>query len=171
MAFCQRFMPDAMFESCLSEQPIYRNPGLTRIFFAAEDKARGSERHLDINGLVELTRSRVTAEHIFPQEPSFALDYYGFESMEQYVTNIDRLGNLAPLEKSINSACQNITIENKMNGDKYYRASDFMTIHNLATSQGHKNPAFSLDVINARGAQLAKFCVDAWPICKSVAIG
>lgn len=166
MAFCQIFMSSIRFESRLSEDDIFQNAGLVRILIEAENQARldsgGTE--YEITELAELFAASITVEHILPQEPSFGVRTYGFHSNESYVENIHRLGNLTLLERKLNSACNNTTVENKMREERLYRASQFQLIRELAAANATASPAFSRDAINTRGAQMARFAVRTWPI-------
>lgn len=169
ISFCQRFMPSAKFMSRLSEDYMYRNPGLLRILLEAEDDIRinsGVEK-LGITDLVDLVKSGITIEHILSQEPSFGVKMYGFHSENSYTEHIDLLGNLAPLEKKINSACSNTSVENKIREKKLYRSSEFLSVQKLAAENASHNPAFSKDAILARGSELAQFAVKTWPISKA----
>lgn len=167
--FCQRFMPSARFQSKLSEEEMYRNPGLLRILLEADDAARvkAGLPKLEISELVDLVSAGITIEHILPQEPSFGVKSYGFHSENSYEEHIHLLGNLAPLEKKLNSACNNTSTENKMREKKLYRASKFQQIQVLAADNASKNPSFSKASINERGLELAEFAVKAWPISKA----
>jgi hypothetical protein len=167
--FCQRFMPSAKFESKLAGEEMYRNPGLARILLEAESAVRvaAGMSELEIADLVELNTAGLTIEHILPQEPSFGVRLYGFYSEEAYLEHIHLLGNLAPLEKRINSACNNSSVENKVRDQKLYRASQFKLIQGLAAKNANANPAFSKDAINARSAELARFAVKKWPLTEA----
>jgi hypothetical protein len=169
ISFCQRFMPSARFESRLAEDEMYRNPGLLRILLEAENDARESSRvePLEIADLVELTTGGITIEHILSQEPSFGVRMYGFHSENSYEEHIHLLGNLAPLEKKLNSACNNNSAETKINEKKLYRSSTFLSVRGLAAKHTGKNPAYSKDAIYERGVELAQFAVKKWPLTKA----
>lgn len=167
--FCQRFMPSAKFESKLAGEEMYRNPGLARIFLEAESAVRveAGLPQLEIPELVEINIAGLTVEHILPQEASFGVRLYGFYSEELYLEHIHLLGNLAPLERRINSACNNCSAENKLRDLKLYRASSFKLVQRLAAQNANTNPAFSKDAILARSAELAKFSVRKWPLSEA----
>lgn len=164
--FCQRFMPSSKFESRLAEEDIYRNLGLLRILLEAEDQARvdAGAQELQILELVNLISASVTIEHILPQEPSFGVESYGFQNAESYVEHIHLLGNLVPLEKKINSACNNLSVEHKMREEKLYRSSGMYLVKNIASISAGKTPAFSKEIMLKRSEELARFAVRAWPI-------
>ena len=105
-----------------------------------------------------------TVEHILPQEPSFGIRAYGFRSAEEYEDNIHRIGNLTLLESSLNSLCNNRSVEKKVSDERLYRISGYQMTQSLAAHSATRTPAFSLDDINARGTDLAKFCVQQWPL-------
>jgi len=167
--FCQRFMPSAKFESRLAAEEMYRNPGLGRILLEAESVARTAIGlpPLDIGDLVEINTSGLSIEHILPQEASFGVRLYGFRTEESYLEHIHLLGNLAPLEKRINSACNNFSAENKMRDPRLYRSSQFKLIQALAAKNANANPAFSKDAILARSIELARFSVKKWPLTEA----
>lgn len=167
--FCQRFMPSAKFESKLAGEEMYRNPGLARIFLEAESAVRveAGLSQLEVLDLVEINIAGLTIEHILPQEASFGVRLYGFYSEELYLEHIHMLGNLAPLERRINSACNNCSAENKLRDLKLYRASSFKLVQRLAAQNSSTNPAFSKDAILARSAELAKFSVKKWALTEA----
>ena len=164
--FVGKFMDDGLFESRVSQENLYRNPGLLRIFCAVEEKQRFDMNKLafSLTDLVELVKSGQTTEHILPQEPSFGIRAYGFRSKEEYMENIHRIGNLTLLESNVNSLCSNQSVEIKVDNERFYRASSYQMTQSLAAHGATRTPAFSLDDINSRGAELAKFCVQQWPL-------
>jgi hypothetical protein len=167
--FCQRFMPSAKFEAKLSEEEMYRNAGLARILLETESANRVAADlpKLEIADLVDISTAGLTIEHILPQEPSFGVRLYGFHTEESYLEHIHLLGNLAPLEKRINSACNNSSAENKMRDQKLYRSSRFQIIQSLAAKNTNSNPAFSKNTILDRSAEIARFAVSRWPLSKN----
>lgn len=164
--FCQRFMPSARFEAKLANEEMFRNPGLPRILLEAESAARESSGlpRLEIADMVLVNTEGLTIEHILPQEPSFGVRLYGFHSAESYLEHMHLLGNLAPLEKRINSACSNSSVEKKMTEPRLYRSSQFNLIKTLAAAGANKSPAYSKDALIQRGGDLAKFAVGRWPL-------
>lgn len=167
--FCQRFMPSARFEAKLANEDMFRNPGLPRILLEAEGAAREAtgQPRLEISDLALVNTEGLTIEHILPQEASFGVRLYGFHSTESYLEHIHLLGNLAPLEKRINSACSNSSVEKKMTESKLYRSSQFNLIKTLAAGGANKSPAYSKDALIERGEELARFAVKRWPLLES----
>ncbi|HEJ1320914.1 TPA: DUF262 domain-containing protein [Pseudomonas aeruginosa] len=167
--FCQRFMPSARFEAKLANEDMFRNPGLPRILLEAEGAAReaSGQPRLEISDLALVNTEGLTIEHILPQEASFGVRLYGFQSTESYLEHIHLLGNLAPLEKRINSACSNSSVEKKMSEPKLYRSSQFNLIKTLAAGGANKSPAYSKGVLIERGEELARFAVKRWPLLES----
>lgn len=167
--FCQRFMPSARFEAKLANEEMFRNPGLPRILLEAEGAAReaAGQLRLEIADLALITTEGLTIEHILPQEASFGVRLYGFHSTESYLEHIHLLGNLAPLEKRINSACSNSSVEKKMTEPKLYRGSQFNLIKTLAAGGANNSPAYSKDALIERGEELARFAVKRWPLLES----
>lgn len=167
--FCQRFMPSARFEAKLANEEMFRNPGLPRILLEAEGAARAAsgQPRLEIADLALVNTEGLTIEHILPQEASFGVRLYGFHSTESYLEHIHLLGNLAPLEKRINSACSNSSVEKKMTEPKLYRSSQFNLIKTLAAGGANKSPAYSKDALIERSEELARFAVKRWPLLES----
>lgn len=167
--FCQRFMPSARFEAKLANEEMFRNPGLPRILLEAEGAAReaSGQARLEIADLALVNTEGLTIEHILPQEASFGVRLYGFHSTESYLEHIHLLGNLAPLEKRINSACSNSSVEKKMTEPKLYRNSQFNLIKTLAAGGANKSPAYSKDALIGRSEELARFAVKRWPLLES----
>jgi len=167
--FCQRFMPSARFEAKLANEEMFRNPGLPRILLEAESAARESSGlpRLEIADMVLVNTEGLTIEHILPQEPSFGVRPYGFHSAESYLEHMHLLGNLAPLEKRINSACSNSSVEKKMTEPRLYRSSQFNLIKTLAAAGANKSPAYSKNALIERGGVLARFAVKRWPLLES----
>lgn len=163
--FVGRFMDNGLFESRLSQENVYRNPGLVRILCAIEENKRLElcMPELSVTDLAELVRKGQTVEHILPQTPSFGVKAYGFRSKDIYTANIDRIGNLTLLESGLNSLCSNNSVETKFDDKTMYRASTYRMTKAIAA--GVRNtPVFSNDDIESRSVELAKFCVFKWPI-------
>jgi hypothetical protein len=99
-----------------------------------------------------------------PQEPSFGIRAYGFPTKEAYENNIHRLGNLTLLERGLNSACNNQSVETKMNDKGLYRASSYQMTQALAATGATSKIAFSREQIEARCTDIADLCVMTWPI-------
>lgn len=167
--FCQRFMPSARFEAKLANEEMFRNPGLPRIFLEAEGAAReaSGQPRLEIADLALVNTEGLTIEHILPQEASFGVRLYGFHSTESYLEHIHLLGNLAPLEKRINSACSNSSAEKKMTEPKLYRSSQFNLIKTLAAGGANTSPVYSKNALVERSEELARFAVKRWPLLES----
>jgi hypothetical protein len=164
--FCQRFMPSARFEAKLANDDMFRNPGLPRILLEAEGTARRGmgQPDLDIADLVLINTEGLTIEHILPQETTFGVRMYGFHSTESYYEHLHLIGNLAPLEKRINSACSNCSAEKKMSEPKLYRNSQFNVIKALAAGGANASPAYSKNAVVERSQALASFAVKRWPL-------
>lgn len=164
--FVKKFMDDGLFESRISQENLYRNPGLLRIFCAVEEKQRLNlnKSEFSLTDLVALVKAGQTVEHILPQEPSFGIRAYGFRSVDEYEDNIHRIGNLTLLESTLNSLCSNQSVEKKVSNERLYRVSGYQMTQSLAARSAARTPAFSLDDINNRGTDLAKFCVQQWPL-------
>lgn len=159
--FVEDFMPDATMTKKMVDSDLYRNPVLPRIFSTLEEELRG---HLPLDELIGLVREGQTIEHIFPQEPTFGVVAYGFQSNEDYKANIHRLGNLTLLESKLNSKCNNQSVEKKISGDDLYKDSAYHMTVAIAASHVARPTAFCLADINSRGEELAKRCIALWPL-------
>jgi hypothetical protein len=164
--FIEKFMDDGLFRSRLTQEGLYRNPGLVRILYALEEHQRGVAglAALTLNELAELAREGHTVEHVLPQETSFGIRAYGFHTAEVYENNIHRLGNLTLLERRINSACNNQSVEIKTSDQNLYRASAYASTKAIAVTAANRTVAFNRDDINGRCEQQAAFCATRWPI-------
>lgn len=160
--FVEDFMPDATMTKKMVDSDLYRNPVLPRIFSTLEEELRG--RLLPLDELIELVKEGQTIEHIFPQEPTFDVVAYGFQSNEDYKANIHRLGNLTLLESKLNSTCNNRSVEKKISGDDLYKVSAYHMTAAIAAGHVARPTAFCLADINSRGEKLAERCVALWPL-------
>lgn len=160
--FVNKFMDDGLFEWRLSKEQLYNNPGLVRILCGVEEKRRNSE--LSMTDLIGLVRAGQTVEHILSQKPSYGIETFGFNTMEDYSEHIDQIGNLTLLESKLNNLCNNRPVDDKVRFEKLYRASDYKMTKELAAIGAARTPAFSRETIDDRGKELAKFCVEEWPL-------
>ncbi|MCX4176797.1 MULTISPECIES: DUF262 domain-containing protein [Paraburkholderia] len=171
--FCNWGMPDAMMASRLVDEDMYRNPALPRMLLQEEVMARAAvdEPKLSLQDLATLNQNGLTVEHILPQDPenSFSIDGYGFGNDEDYLMHKHKFGNLVLLEGSINSACKNRTVEDKMTVPTLYMSSSMCAPKALAAScAGDKR--FSRSQLIDRSKRLSAVVVDHWPIRKSFAV-
>lgn len=170
--FSRRFMSDALMNSRLVDEDIYRNPGLTRMLLEEEDAARPLVNLplLDIAELVALNQIGLTVEHILPQDPdsSFNTAAYGFPDADEYQQHKHRIGNLVLLEGPLNSACNNQTVENKMVSANLYMSSKLSAVKALSAQFAGKTQRFQRQSLDARSKLLAGIVAKSWPIVVSV---
>lgn len=115
--------------------------------------------------LMNFHLSEPTIEHVFAEEPTFDFPSRGFALNDDYVEKNHKLGNLLLLEKAINSRCQNKTVEEKIEDLNLYSQSDFAGVqHFRATRLANGGQIFSGKDIEERTEELAKFCVERWPL-------
>ena len=168
--FCDRFMPDALMASRLVDEDMYRNPALARMLLQEEATARiaVNEPELGFAELALLNKDGLTVEHILPQDPdnSFSITGYGFGSNEEYLQHKHRLGNLVLLEGSINSACNNRTVEAKMTTPNLYMASSLCAVKAVAAKCAGNSKRFDKPLLVARSKSLSDLMVMYWPIWK-----
>lgn len=168
LAFCERFMPDALMQARLVDEDMYRNPALQRMLIEAEFQSRQevSEPELDVPALVKLVSEGLTVEHILPQDPdnSFNVKAYGFTDADDYDRLKHRLGNLLLLEGSINSACKNRTVQAKVSEPNLYRASTLCSVKTVAAACSQGTETYDREMLVSRSAAVAKSVVQRWPL-------
>ncbi|WP_175995048.1 HNH endonuclease family protein [Burkholderia vietnamiensis] len=166
--FCQKFMPDTLMVQRLEAEDIYRNAGVHRMLWEEEDQLR-AELALPgaaINELVKFNSEGLSIEHVLPQNPAFNIEHYGFADVDQYEEHKHRLGNLFLLEASLNSACQNKTVEEKVTLPSLYLTSGIKTVKALAATRSGAIQGYRRENIEERGAQLAQLLLERWPITR-----
>lgn len=165
--FCDWGMPNARMASLLMDDDIYRNPALPRMLLQVESKARTQvgEPELSLEELVALNRNGLTIEHILPQDPNNRFDTaaYGFLTNEEYMQYVHRLGNLVLLEGSINSACQNHTVESKVLHPNLYCSSSLSSVRAIAAICAD-NSQFRKNRLIERSRSLSRLMAESWPI-------
>ena len=166
--FCRKFMPDALMTSRLASEDVYRNYGLQRMLWEEEDQIRHSLQQplADIEELSRLNAAVLSVEHILPQNPSFEIKSYGFKDAEEFEEYKHRIGNLLLLERSLNSACQNSTVEAKVTEPTLYAYSALVSVRALAAHTVGKPQGYKLDNIEERSQTLAQMILSRWPIDK-----
>jgi len=166
--FCRWFMPDALMNSRLVDEDLYRNPGITRMLLEEEEVARPAVNlpTLDVSQMVALNQIGLTVEHILPQEPgtSFNPAAYGFTDSDEYQQHIHRIGNLVLLEGPLNSACNNQTVENKMTAPSLYISSKLSAVKKLSAQFAGNTQRFQRQSLDARSKLLAAIVAKHWPI-------
>lgn len=172
--FCRRFMPDALMNSRLVDEDLYRNPGISRMLLEEEEIARPVVNlpPLDVPQMVALNRIGLTVEHILPQEPgtSFNTAAYGFTDADEYQQHIHRIGNLVLLEAPLNSACNNQTVENKMTAPNLYISSTLSSVKELSAQFAGNTQRFQRQSLDARSKLLAGVMATHWPIVLPVPV-
>ena len=169
--FCRQWMPDALMGARLLADDMYRHPSLQRILLESEEQARNALQRpaLGIDEMVTLAKKRLSVEHILPQEPSFDVKAYGFSNNDEYLQHLHRLGNLLLLEQSINSACNNSTVEQKIAASNLYHASGLRSVGALAARHVGQASYKKVD-LNIRSQALADLVAARWPINGEVAV-
>jgi len=152
-SFINGFMPDTLFQHYLN-QTIYDNRATKFILWEYEKYK---------NSLFEDYNSELyenfQKEHIFTQNPRPVFPAYGFNDVEEYFANIDRLGNLCLLEETLNKQCQN-----KLPGQKkeYYQGSRIVRTKQLGYEIA--NNGFNKNDIVQRTNEIICFCLKRWKI-------
>jgi len=168
LEFCRQFMPDTLIATRLVDLDIYRNPGLERMLLQVEELARVAVKvpALDLDALKDLNRDGLTVEHVMSQDPgdSFHVSHYGFSGNEDYEQRRHRFGNLLLLEGSINSACQNRTVEDKMSASNLYPKSKLCAVQALSARHAGAGKRFDKAALGQRSSELAQIVRDRWPL-------
>lgn len=163
--FCQHFMPNALMAARITDEDLYRNPGVPRMLLEADELTRLQlgRTPLGIGELVALNRIGLTVEHILPQEPSFDVTAYGFLDNDEYLHYRHRLGNLILLEGPLNSACNNRTVEDKMSASNLYLASNLSSVKAVAAEHAGQ-AGFNKADLAKRGQALAPLIGARWSL-------
>lgn len=169
--FCQKFMPDARMLSELENEDLYRNMGLARMLWEEENQIRQSlgQPAASIQEMAELNAAGVSEEHVLPQNPAFDITSYGFKDTEEFDDYKHRLGNLLLLEGSLNSACQNKTVEEKVTAPQLYASSALLAVKALAADRVGKPQGYRKENIKNRCETLGQLLLSRWPIADAPA--
>lgn len=151
--FIKQFMPDPEFQHYLNGG-LYKNPGTKYILWEYEKYLEPETNECD----AELYK-KCQVEHILPQRPTFAFPGYGFESEEDYISYVNKLGNLCLLEETLNKKCQNKVPEQKK---EYYQESHLPRTKDLAYKIGISG--FKKDDIERTTKDIIEFCLKRWSI-------
>lgn len=109
----------------------------------------------DLNGIEpDQTSSKLTVEHILPQNPEGDWDVFSEQDIED---NIYRIGNMTILESSINREIQNKSYEVKKLA---FERSEFEVTKKISAD----NDKWDTDSINSRQNQLARKATSIWRI-------
>jgi hypothetical protein len=164
--FVGSFMNDNYFRANLSAVVYGKNEGLRFVLLEYDSACRISNGDPDLS-LVDLKRLRgsgFSIEHSLAQEPTFTLDGRGFETEEQYASEIDRLGNLTLIESGLNSAARHKTPEQKASDPNLYPKSEYLSTRRLGVAISAKASPFGRADIDARTTTLIDFCVRRWRV-------
>lgn len=163
--FCRRFMSDSLMLSRLESEELYRNPGLVRMLWEEENQVRQAQDEpvASIEDMAALNNAGVSVEHILPQDPAFSISSYGFvdDEFDEYK---HRLGNLLLLEASLNSACKNKTVEEKVTAPKLYASSKLFSVKKLMADRVGKPQGYLKENIEQRSRELGRALLSSWPI-------
>lgn len=165
--FVSHFMPDATFRFELRGNVYENNEGARFILHEHDEayRARTGGAPLSMAELKQLRAKEPTIDHVLAQQPTFDGDSRGFKDEADYNANLHRLGNLAILERSINSAAQTKSPEQKASEDKLYPASAYLSTQRLAADIGTEaaaGKAFGAEAVEARTNELIEFCAKRW---------
>ncbi|HZZ84897.1 MAG TPA: DUF262 domain-containing protein [Anaeromyxobacteraceae bacterium] len=165
--FVSQFMPDATFRFELRGN-VYENNEGVRFILNEFDEAYRLRTGSAVPTVGELKQFRAkdpTIDHVLAQQPTFDGDSRGFKDEADYNANLHRLGNLAILERSINSAAQTKSPEQKASEDKLYPASAYVSTQRLAADLGSDaadGKTFGAITVDARTNELIEFCATRW---------
>ena len=161
-----RFMDDTRLISVMSNNDLFGNPGLYRLFTELELQERDKEERSTsrLSSMREMVLERQSIEHILPQTPESGFPSYGFATHEEYIGSNNRLGNLTILTPPENSRCSNKSVEEKIDSALLYRQSSYHLTQSLAAKWVGRSYKFSKSEIESRGKELASFCLARWPV-------
>lgn len=154
----ERWMTKPEFQNMLNGY-IYRNRALPLMFIDYSEYLAGQEFTIEeLKRFVNDRKLNPTIEHILSQKPKFTLKSHGFRSTEEYLEFEDTLGNLAILEKGLNSSAQN---KNTFEKVKVYDRSNFKMTKNIA-SQISKKQEFNKSDIMERTELISEYLIQKW---------
>ena len=170
-----RFMDDARLISVMSNNDLFGNRGLYRLFTELELKERDAELELQelaeaerstlrLSSMMTMVSEKQSIEHILPQTPETGFPSYGFTSHEDYISSNNRLGNLTILTPAENSRCSNSSVEDKITNASLYRQSHYKITRNFAAKWVGRSGEFTKSEIETRSKDLALFCVARWAV-------
>ena len=147
--FLQKYFSDKDFEYWLLNEPLYGHPVTKYILYKYTKSNLDFEKYNDI----------MQVEHIFPQDPSdFDQSTFGFSKNDNdYANEINRIGNLALIEKRLNSQCSNFPPQKKSG---FYSESE---IKDTAELGNDLKSDFTKKDIEKRNEEIAKYCLDNFP--------
>jgi hypothetical protein len=163
--FVAAFMGDDEFRRRLHER-ISGSEALQHIFVEYSDWLRrenGLERY-SYDQLKEVRDSGPEVEHVLAREPTFDVRGRGFEDMDEYNQTIERLGNLALLESSINSRAGKRPPEENASEQSLYKASRFDATRQLAAEIQGKGRVVTKSDCEERTKRLVDFCTKRWAL-------
>jgi len=167
--FVSGFMGDEKFKAELSG-PVYRdNEGTRHILLEFDEKVKQQTTgtNATIDELKALSTKEPTIDHILAQAPTFSENNRGFNDESDYEGQMDRLGNLTLVEKSINSSAQGKSPEQKANEDKLYKASSYRSTRKLGASLAQAvldGKTFGKLDVETRTNDLIEFCAARWAL-------
>jgi hypothetical protein len=165
--FVKRWRGDDAFRTELSGPVYEQNEGVSYILLEYDEHCRkqSGEKKVTIDELKDFRLKEPTIDHILAQSPTFSIPGRGFATNEDYEQREHQLGNLALVEKRINSAARDRTPEQKATIDGLYKSSIFAStrqfaaeLSNLAGSQ------IDSSAIADRTTKLRDFCLARWSV-------
>lgn len=115
-------------------------------------------KEFTIDELKSFMAKNITIEHVLSQTPDFDPTAYGFINQEDFINNEDKIGNLTLLEKTLNSAVQNMSPVNKV---PYYDKSVFQMTKKIG-SEIDSMRKFTKVELELRTSEIAKICLERW---------
>jgi len=149
------WLSKAAFEANIRDR-IYGNQALVHIFTKYSEKLQG--RSFSLAELKELEKLSPTIEHILSQEPKFSFRSLGFKNSDEFEEYEHSLGNLALVEKSINSAAQN---KNPIEKVPNYDLSKYQMTKVLASSIS-TGKSFAKQNVKDRTNEISEYIMHTW---------
>lgn len=159
--FVERFMPDGMFATYLS-QDMYHNGALVQMLLWHEESVTG--RTCSQSDVLQMVMDQITREHIIAQSPNWAVSSQGFSDETDFINHLHLLGNLTLLTKSENSKCSNEPTATKMTDTRLYARSKYAQTRDLAHQFSLNPAAFDKASILSRTRELVSLIMSHWTI-------
>ncbi|MDG7030004.1 MAG: DUF262 domain-containing protein [Nitrososphaerota archaeon] len=163
------YAPDGHFSAWMNENVYETNGSIRYVLEEFDDYAR-NQQHLPAQSLFDIRRlasREPTIDHILAQSGAFNIQGRGFQDDQDFLNSKDCLGNLALVEKTINSSAQGKTPEQKANETSLYFASEYQSTKGFSASLSARAATgglFGKREMQDRTQSLIQFCLMRWAL-------
>lgn len=148
-------VPDAVLLSALGELRYQQRSSITKYLLWELEKAlRPAFDDGDVSQFAD-----AQLDHVWPQAPTVAFPAYGFQDAAQYVAAIDKIGNLALLEATLNARARNKQPTQKARSE-YQAATAFSRTRTMGFAI--ENNGWTRDDIDRTTRELMDFAMARW---------